>query len=60
MRFELMREGIADYEKIRILNDPDVDAAAAAFVTPASTDQKIDAAGLVNRGERAIAVASMK
>lgn len=60
MRFELMREGIQDYEKIRILNDSNVNAAASNFVTPASTDTKVDAAALVSRGERAIAVASMK
>ena len=60
MRFELLREGIQDYEKILILNDPDVNAAAASFVAPAAPESNVDAEGLVIRGQRAVAVASMK
>ncbi len=60
MRFELLREGIQDYEKIRILRDSNVNAAAAGFVAPVTAESPINAEALVSRGERAIAIASMK
>lgn len=40
IRFELLREGIQDYEKIGILSDPGLNSAIQKFTTTSGTDAK--------------------
>lgn len=56
IRLELLREGIQDYEKIRILNDPEVNAFAASVGEATGSS----AAYYVATGEALIAKASVK
>lgn len=56
IRLELLREGIQDYEKIRILNDPEVNAFAAGVGETTGSS----AAYYVATGEALIAKASVK
>lgn len=61
IRFELLREGIQDYEKIKILNDAEVNAYAEGnFICSDISQQVTDAAEKVSRAEAILAKASMK
>lgn len=57
IRLELLREGIQDYEKVRILNDAELDAAAQSFNNASSGR---DAATLISASQKLLKEISAK
>lgn len=57
IRLELLREGIQDYEKVRILNDAELDAAAQSFRNASSGR---DAVTLINASQKLLKEISVR